>query len=133
MSIPVIKPHEVKISTITGETSDPKIWGPPFWFTLHVSAVHYPENPSQIVRERMKQRILAIPYELPCSTCRPHALAFLDLYKNELDRVVSNKHELGKFYTEFHNQVNERYGKEKWTYEKVFQVYSGNVKVSRSI
>jgi hypothetical protein len=121
---------ELKYKTSITSTSDPKVWGPSFWFTLHVSAAHYPENPSQIVRERMKHRILAIPYEVPCATCRPHASAFIESYRDKLDQIVSNKHELGKFYVDFHNKVNKRYGKPEWTYEQAYKVYSGQAKVT---
>jgi hypothetical protein len=114
----------------TAITSDPKIWGPAFWFTLHTSAVYYPENPSNIVRERMKNRILAIPYEVPCSVCRPHASSFIETRREKLDQIVSNRHELGKFYVDFHNAVNKRHNKPEWTYEKAFEVYSGKAKVN---
>lgn len=106
-------------------SSDPKVWGPKFWFSLHVSAAHYPLNASPIVRERMKNRILAIPYEIACKTCSPHASAFVEAHRDQLDRIVSGRHELGKFYVDFHNKVNERYGKEKWSYEKAYRYYSG--------
>jgi len=104
--------------------ADPKVWGPPFWFTLHVSAAHYPMEASPIVRERMKNRILAIPYEIPCSVCRPHAIDFVEKHRDKLDYIVSGRHALGKFYVDFHNKVNERYGKPKWTYEQAYQKYS---------
>ena len=111
-------------------TSNPKVWGPAFWLSLHLSAAHYPENPSTIVRERMKQRILAIPYEVPCSTCRPHASAFIESNRDKLDTIVSNKHELGKFYVDFHNKVNKRYGKPEWTYDQAYAIYSGNAEIT---
>ena len=115
---------EWKTSKVT--TTDPKIWGPAFWFTLHTSAAYYPFEASPIVRERMKARILAIPYEVPCATCRPHALDFIESRKGDLDKIVSGRHELGKFYVDFHNKVNKRYGKPEWTYEQAYAFYSGN-------
>ena len=118
------------------QTSDPSVWGPAFWFSLHVSAAYYPVEPSDIVKERMKQRILAIPYEVPCPTCRPHASAFIESYRvgdpkfaSRLDRVVSGRDELIKFYVDFHNKVNERYGKRQWTYDEAKKVYSGKARV----
>lgn len=111
-------------------TGDPKIWGPAFWFSLHVSAAHYPLEASPIVAERMKGRILAIPYEIPCATCRPHAVAFIEKNRDNLNKIVSGRHALGKFYVEFHNQVNKRYGKPEWTYDQAYKVYSGNAEVS---
>lgn len=128
--------HETKSANLVWEdkvvknTADPKIWGPAFWFTLHNSAVHYPINASPIVRERMKGRILAIPYEIPCAGCQPHASAFVEKHKDKLDEIVSGRHSLGKFYVDFHNLVNRRYGKKEWTYDEAYATYSGKTKVS---
>lgn len=110
---------------INNSVGDPKVWGPPFWYTLHVSAAHYPLNPSSIVQERMKQRILAIPYEIPCAVCRPHASAFIENNRDNLDKIVSSRENLIKFYVDFHNQVNKRYGKPLWTYQQAIDKYSG--------
>jgi len=111
-------------------TGDPKVWGPAFWFSLHVSAAHYPLEASPIVKERMKGRILAIHYEIPCATCRPHAVAYIEKNRDNLDKIVSGRHALGKFYVDFHNQVNKRYNKPEWTYEQAYKVYSGNAEVT---
>lgn len=105
-------------------TADPKVWGPAMWFFLHVSAAHYPENASPLVMERMKGRILSIPYEIPCSSCRAHAVAFIEKNSSDLDKIVAGRHSLGQFYTDFHNAVNRRYGKAEWSYDKVYNHYS---------
>lgn len=119
------------------QTSNPYVWGPAFWMSLHISAAYYPVNPSQIVRERMKQRILAIPYEVPCSSCRPHAISFIEPFREKvsedmdrLDIVVSSRDNLVKFYVDFHNKVNARYGKRQWTYEEAIKTYSGQAQVN---
>jgi hypothetical protein len=106
-------------------TSNPNIWGPPFWFSLHISSLYYPEEASPIVKERMKNRILAIPYEIPCSLCRPHASSYIEKNRENLDQIVKGRDSLFKFYVDFHNDVNRRYGKEIWTYEKAYNYYSG--------
>lgn len=113
-----------------GNTADPRVWGPYFWTTLHISASHYPIEASPIVRERMKGRILSIPYEIPCQTCRNHAVAFVEKHRDNLDQIVSGRHQLGKFYVDFHNQVNKRYGKPEWTYEQAYRKYSGNTLIT---
>jgi hypothetical protein len=107
------------------DTSNPKVWGPSYWTNLHISAIYYPENPSPIVRERIKNRILAIPHEIPCDKCRCHANSFIEANRHNLDKIVANKHSLGKFYVDFHNQVNKRYGKSEWTYDQAYKYYSG--------
>lgn len=128
-SAPVVKQSEKPVmGEVIGynNTVDPKIWGPHFWFSLHVSAVHYPIEASPIVRERMISRILSIPYEIPCSLCRPHAIAFIEARREQLPEIVKGRHSLGQFYVDFHNQVNKRYNKPEWTYEQAYRFYGGN-------
>lgn len=118
-------PQDLKWATIEAIPSvNPKLWGPHFWYTYHMSAAYYPKNPSPIVIERMKGRILAIPYEIPCNNCRHHASAFIEGY-GDLDNVVSSRDALIKFYVDFHNQVNKRYGKPEWTVEQAKKKYGG--------
>jgi hypothetical protein len=105
------------------KTYNPKIWGPLFWKTLHISSVYYPINASRIVKERMKGRILSLPYELPCEECRSHCLSFIETKYKELDDIVSGREKLVQFYLDFHNAVNKRHGKPIWSIDKVYQVY----------
>lgn len=111
-------------------TADPRVWGPMYWITQHISAAHYPLNASPIVRERMKQRILAVPHEIPCHSCKSHASAFIESKRPELDEIVKGRHSLGKFWVDFHNKVNERYGKRKWSYDEAYKKYSGGAKIT---
>lgn len=110
--------------------SNPQVWGPAFWFSLHTSAINYPENPSTIFKERMKGRILAIPFEIPCPACRPHASAFVEQHKNNLDSIVNSRKNLFNFYVDFHNKVNERYGKKIYTYKEAWDLYTNPVTVN---
>lgn len=111
-------------------TNNPKVWGPAFWFYLHTSSAYYPENPSSIVRDRMKGRILALPYELPCTSCRQHAIAFIESNRERLDDIVGSNYKLFNFYVDFHNHVNARYGKKEWTYDEARAVYTGKARVT---
>lgn len=121
--------HVCMCSHFHKNTADPKVWGPKFWYSLHNSAAHYPMNASPLVRSRMKGRILAIPYEIPCPSCQGHASAFIESHKDQLDQIVSNRHALGKFYCDFHNKVNQRHGKRIRTYDEVYNHYSGQEKM----
>jgi hypothetical protein len=122
-------PRSTPIKESYVSTVDPSVWGPAFWFSLHTSAAYYPENASPIVRERMKGRIMAIPYEIPCKNCQPHASAFIEKNRYRLDDIVSGRDQLGKFYVDFHNQVNKRYGKPEWTYEQAYDAYTKGVDI----
>ena len=105
------------------QTSNPKVWGPIFWKTLHIMSVYYPMKASPIVRQRMKSRILCIPYELPCEECRSHCISFIESKYDDLDNIVSGRDELVKFFTNFHNAVNKRHGKSEWTVQQVYELY----------
>lgn len=127
-----VQSEKLKLTSVAHEystTTDPKVWGPPFWFTLHVSAAHYPEEPSSLVKEKIKNRILAIPFELPCVDCRTHANNYIQSRAHELDSIVSSRQNLFKFYVDFHNKVNERHNKPIMSVNDAYKLYSNGVKV----
>jgi hypothetical protein len=105
--------------------SDPKVWGPKLWFILHTSAMHYPKNASDRVKEQMKNRIIALPLEIPCEVCKPHAQAFIQLNYNNLDKITSGRRNLFEFYVDFHNKVNKRYNKPIISYEEAYKFWGG--------
>jgi len=126
------KPIEMRWETAHFKNlSDPRVWGPAFWFGLHTSAAHYPIHPSPIFKDRMKARILAIPFEIPCPQCKPHASAFIENRRQGLDNIVSSRQNLFNFYVDFHNKVNERYGKPHMSYEDAMKMYSGGAEVKQ--
>jgi len=105
--------------------SNPNVWGPHYWYNLHNSSAIYPINANPLVRNVMKSRILAIPYELPCRKCQIHASAYIQQFSDiELDNIVSTREKLFNFYVDFHNAVNARLGKPIWTYEQAYNHYS---------
>ena len=110
--------------------TDPRVWGRPFWFSLHSSAAHYPIKASNMVRDLMVGRLLALPIEIPCSRCRPHASAFIEANKNKLFYICSGRDKLFNFYVDFHNKVNERYGKPIMSYEQARKIWMDGIKVS---
>ena len=110
--------------------TDPRVWGRPFWFSLHSSATHYPIKASKMVRDLMVGRLLALPIEIPCSRCRPHASAFIEANKSKLFDICSGRDKLFDFYVDFHNKVNERYNKPGITYAQARKIWMGGVKVS---
>jgi len=112
-------------------TSNPQIFGPPLWFSLHNAAAHYPINPSPITSERMKNVILGIPVLLPCKNCSEHATAYIEKNFERLDDICSTRDKLFKFFVDFHNYVNQRYNKPIMSYEDAYKIYLGNVKVNK--
>ena len=112
-------------------TSDPNVWGPAFWFTLHNGASRYPLLACKITKERMKGYILGIPYMIPCEKCRHHATDHIIMMKDQLDDICSGREKLFAFFVDFHNIVNKRYNKPIVSVEEAFKIYTGKVSVSK--
>lgn len=104
--------------------NNPLSWGPPFWYTLHNGAYHYPEHASPLHAERMKNFIIGIPIMVPCVTCKEHATAFIEKNRNKLNDICSSRDSLFKFFVDFHNKVNERYKKPVISYEEAYSIYN---------
>ena len=104
-------------------TSNPKIWGPPLWFTLHNMASKYPIKASPTYISKMKDFITGIPYILPCEVCKVHANNYIEENKNNLDDICSGRDKLFKFFVDFHNSVNKRTNKKEISYEEAYKIY----------
>ncbi len=129
-NIPAKENFEAVTSHATGSSSDPKVWGPIFWTALHIMAVHYPVQASPLVQQRMRDRLMALPYEIPCAACRPHASAYLESKSAEVNKAVTGREELNKFLVEFHNKVNERLHKSKiWTPKEAMEYYGNSANI----
>lgn len=111
-------------------TTDPKIWGPAFWFSLHNGAARYPKQASPYVAERMKGFILGIPFMLPCEKCKNHATNHIEKNKDTLDIICSGRKPLFEFFVDFHNYVNIRYDKPIFTNEQAWKLYTGRGSVT---
>ena len=109
--------------------SNPSVWGPAMWFSLHNGASIYPiNNPSGFWQNRMKSFIKGIPVMLPCEKCSDHASAYIESQIN-LDKVVSSRENLVNFFIDFHNFVNKRLGKPVMSYKDVHKMFRGTVDV----
>lgn len=119
--------HNTTTSQTQGKVdlSEPKSWGPSFWFTLHNGANHYPENPTNHTMEYMKGFIEGIPVMLPCSVCSEHARVYIDRMKmeNKLNNAVMSRENLFTFFWSFHNSVNARVGKPELSLDSVKAMY----------
>lgn len=113
-------------------TSDPSVWGPAFWFTLHNGASKYPIKASPIVIQKTKGFIQGMPQMLPCQACKVHAIAHIESHKisDSLDTICSGRDNLFKFFVDFHNMVNRRHNKPAMSYEEAYKIYNGNVNIS---
>jgi FAD-linked sulfhydryl oxidase len=95
------------------------IWGPAYWYKLHMIAINYPYNPTRDKAASTAQDVFYFVKNLPCEECRQHASEYIHL----------NPIHLGSSYTfqswvfEFHNSVNRRLGKREITYGEYTREY----------
>lgn len=115
-------------------TSDPKVWGPAMWFTLHTFSAHYPINGgTDLMKEQFRNYIKAIPFLLPCRECSIHAKSFIDLVESSdknLEKVLNNRKNIFEFFVDFHNKVNSRHNKPIMSYKDAYDMYFNVRRVS---
>jgi len=101
---------EISVSELPDK--DATVFGPKLWYCLHNAAKAYPDSPTKLVQDRMKNVILGIPYLIPCDSCYEHSLSYIDkLDECKLNNICSTRKNLIVFFVEFHNHVNRRLGK----------------------
>lgn len=110
-------------------TSDPRVWGPSFWFTLHNGAAKYPVDASPYVIERMKVYILGIPIMLPCEQCKVHATNYIEKNKDKLNQICCGRTSLFQFFVDFHNIVNKRFNKPVLSYDQAWEIYNKGIEI----
>jgi len=98
------------------------VWGPCVWFLFHTLAYKaVPENFAEIKTELIQyiQRICA---NLPCPECTQHATEYMKHHSRVLS-MITTKDQLHHFLVDFHNVVNVRKNKARFTYEEADAKY----------
>lgn len=92
----------------------PNIWGFHQWAMLHLMAYTYPDNPTSARQESMLKYVTGMCNNLPCPGCSWHCKEYIKKHKPR----VTSKEELTKYFVDFHNEVNVRLGKRRYSYEE---------------
>jgi len=90
-------------------------WGAGTWSILENMTLNFPMFPTENAKMRTKRFIVAIMHILPCGECREHAAIYIRA--NLTEEMFANRDKLRRFIFDFHNFVNQRVGKEKYSYE----------------
>jgi hypothetical protein len=107
---------------------DPRVWGPHFWFVLHLISFHYPDNPTTFDKEQHKAFYTSVKDILPCTTCRQHYKNYLSQYPIEPN--LDTRIDLITWVIQIHNFVNIALGKPALTVPQVLAIYSNLEPVS---
>jgi len=101
------------------------VWGPAFWFCLHIVSFNYPVRPTRRDKQRYCAWILALGDVLPCKPCR-------DAYHGNLrlaglttrPNVFTNRDTFSRFIFRLHNIIRLETGQATgMSYEEVRDKY----------
>ena len=110
---------------VTDKNSDPKVWGPGAWFTMHVYARN---STTPEAKKSFINYCRIIISNLKCEKCRAHALDYLN--QHPIDDFLNIKSNDGadigmfKWTWMFHNAVNSRLGKPIFDWDTAYVMYS---------
>jgi hypothetical protein len=90
------------------------IWGPQFWYIIHIVADSAPETLSEQEKNIYREFYESLIHVLPCPACSSHAKE--NLKKTPL--VLDGRMSLLKWSVAFHNRVNEQLGKPVYSEEE---------------
>jgi hypothetical protein len=83
----------------------PKIWGPFFWKTFHLSTFGYPEKPNDLDKQTYKLFYETFMKILPCNKC---SLSSQKMLNDDLIKALESRDDLIKWGFDFHNSVNAK-------------------------
>lgn len=98
----------------------PDIWGPMAWSLLHSITLEYPETPSQLEKDNMRQFINSFGKVLPCDKCKINFINHLE----ELpltDIVLASRTNFIKWMIDVHNSVNRMNNKKELSYHEALK------------
>ena len=93
-------------------------FGPITWDVLLLCALSYPNEPTVEQQRHMLCFIDGLMHVLPCPGCSAHATQYITTYKPN----VASSAQLVIWVVDFHNSVNLRSDKRKYTVEEATQL-----------
>lgn len=97
-------------------------WGKYFWYCIHLTALAYPDNPTEQDKIIYKQFYLSLGKVLPCQKCSRNFGRHLGSIP--IDFFLQNKDMLFKWTVHIHNIVNKEIGKPQWNVEYAESYYT---------
>ena len=114
-----VKPVIKTVDTVP-KSGSKRFWGPAVWYFFHTIVEKVKDDHFVKMRREIITWIVTICKSLPCPACSEHSNRYLS--RNNIEKVAT-KDELKMYLFVFHNNVNERLGNEKCTYEECDEKY----------
>lgn len=99
-------------------------WGPKIWSILHITSFSYPHDPTLHDKHTMYNFYHSLKHLLPCPRCKAHFAESLEYHMSDTEcETLQSRKNLSYYVVELHNEVNERNGKGRWSYERAESHY----------
>lgn len=93
----------------------PSYWGKYFWKVMHITALGYPDNPSEDDKQVYRRFFETIGQVLPCKKCSKN---YASHFENvPITKFLDGPESLFKWTVYLHNIVNKELGKPQWSIE----------------
>lgn len=99
----------------------PNVWGKYFWTTFHISALGFPDQPTDTDREEYKSYYMNFGNGLPCPKCKNNYSSHFKEFPIEF--FLYGKSELFDWTVKLHNIVNKEQNKKEWTFDEAWDWY----------
>jgi hypothetical protein len=96
------------------------VWGPLYWYTLHCLVIHIQDEYFESERNNIINTINSIITNLPCPTCKQHAMAMFK--RRKLNKIMNKDDLINELYL-MHEEVNKRLNKKSFTYDEHIALY----------
>lgn len=98
------------------------VWGKHMWYTIHLIALAYPENPTNEDKRNYQSFFENLHHVLPCYKCSINYLKHLnDIPISTV--VLSNNENLFNWTVDIHNLVNIELSKKQWKHDEALEYY----------
>jgi len=94
------------MSNLDNQIITPEVWGPHGWKFIHYVTLGYPENPTQIQKDKYQAFFILLKDVLPCALCANHYKENLQHYPLN-DQILNSREKFIKWGIDIHNNVNK--------------------------
>ena len=101
--------------------SDPKVWGPHYWFFLQTLALTYPDFPNEVSKRKYYDFFQNLPLFIPDVEMGNKFSTLLDSYP--VSPYLTSKDSLSRWVIFIHNKYNEILGKDEISIDEAMAQY----------
>ena len=108
---------------------DPSLWGGCVWNSVHIIALGYPKEPTDLDRQMYTSYYAELWKVLPCYKCSVNYKRHLE--ELPIENYLDSNDRLFEWTVKLHNIVNKELGKKEITVAEAFKIHTGRMTCAR--